>query len=132
MHEIPTPQAGPRRLDVDPDGVAWIPEYSAGKLARLNPATGEIREFEVPTRDALPYVARADPERGRIWIGEAGADAIARFDPGTGAFVEYALPTPAALIRHMDVDPRTGAVWAAYSPAPPVHPKIVRLELREP
>ena len=28
------------------------------------------------------------------------------------------------------LDPKTGAVWAAYANAPPVTPKIVRLELR--
>ena len=65
-------------------------------------------------------------------MGEAAGDAIACFDPKTRRFVEIRLPTADALIRHLDVDPETGAVWGAYSPAPPINPKIVRVELRRP
>jgi virginiamycin B lyase len=131
-YELPTSHSGPRRLDVAPDGTLWIPAYAAGSLVRFDPQTQEFTEYSLPTRDALPYVARVDPRSGAVWVAEAGADAIARFDPASSRWVEFPLPTRSALIRHLVVDPRTGAVWGAYANAPPVEPKIVRLELRGP
>jgi len=130
-YEMPTPSSGPRRLDVAPDGTVWIPAYAAGTLVRFDPRAERFMEHSLPTPDALPYVARVDPRSGVVWVAEAGADAIARFDPATSSWVELPLPTRSALIRHIALDPRTGAVWAAYANAPPVEPKIVRLELRD-
>jgi virginiamycin B lyase len=128
---MPTPHSGPRRLDVGPDGTVWIPLYAAGRLARLDPASGAIVEHELPAPDALPYVARVDRRRGWVWVAEAGADAVARFDPGSGTWIEIPLPTQGALVRHLDVDHETGAVWAAYGHAPPLDPKLARIELRD-
>jgi virginiamycin B lyase len=128
---MPAEHSGPRRLDVAPDGTVWIPEYSGGKLARLDPSSGEIVEFDLPTRDALPYVARVDRRRGVVWVAEAGADAVARFDPRSETWLEIPLPARGTLVRHLDVDHETGAVWAAYGHAPPLSPKLARIELRE-
>lgn len=43
--ELPEPDAGPRRFDIDPNGILWIPGYSASKLFRLDPVTGETETF---------------------------------------------------------------------------------------
>ncbi|MGH7675491.1 MAG: hypothetical protein ACREMV_09490 [Gemmatimonadales bacterium] len=67
------------------------------------------------------------------WAGPGERSAISGLvTDATGApvAVTYPLPTRHALIRHMDIDPGSGAVWAAYSPAPAVAPRVVRLELR--
>jgi virginiamycin B lyase len=128
LYELPTPHSGPRRIDLDARGYVWIPEYAGNKLARFDPAKGSFREYEFPVPDALPYVARVDMRRGSVWIGTAAADLVARFDPQAETFTLYPLPTRGALIRHMAVDERTGALWAAYSPAPPRAPRILRIE----
>lgn len=125
---MPSPDSGPRRLDVAADGTLWIPTYSGGSLVVFDPRTERFTEHPLPTRDALPYVARVDPKSGAVWVAEAGADAIARFEPATKRWTEFPLPTGSSLIRHMDIDPATGAVWAAYANAPPVTPKVIRLE----
>jgi virginiamycin B lyase len=127
---MPAPFSGPRRLDVAPDGIVWIPAYSAGSLVAFDPRTERFAEHPLPTPDALPYVARVAPGGRAVWVAEAAGDAIARFEPATGRWTEFRLPTGASLIRHMDIDPKTAAVWAAYANAPPITPKILRLELR--
>ena len=129
FHTMPTTASGPRRLDIDDDGVLWIPAYAAGTLVRFDPASGSFRELPLPVRDALPYVARVDDERGRVWIATGAADAVFVFDPRTERFTTVPLPTRGALVRHIDVDPRTGDLWAAYGASPGIPPKIARIRL---
>jgi streptogramin lyase len=124
---MPTPFAGPRRLDVGADGIVWIPEYANGALARLDPATGRIEEMPLPIPDATPYIARVDGRTGHVWIATGAADAVLRFDPATRSFDTFPLPTRGALIRHMDIDERNGDVWVAYGASPGIPSKVARL-----
>jgi virginiamycin B lyase len=125
---MPSPHSGPRRFDIDSAGVLWIPEFAAGKLARLDPTTGRFTEWDLPVKDAAPYVVRVDNGRGDLWIGTGSADAVFRFDPRTAQFTTYSLPTRGALVRHLDVDERTGAVWVAYGASPGVPARVARIE----
>ena len=127
--DMPTASSGPRRFDIDAAGFLWIPQYAAGKLARLDPATGEIREYALPFADALPYVVAVDDARHRIWIATGAADAVFLFDARTERFSSVPLPTRGALVRHIDVDGRTGELWAAYGASPGIPPKIARIRL---
>jgi streptogramin lyase len=125
---LPTAASGPRRLDVDPTGVVWIPEYGANKLARFDPRTEKFEEFELPLKDTAPYIARWDARRGVVWVGSGMADAVFRFDPNTKQFRYYRLPTPDAMIRHIAFDPSNGDVWLAPGSSPGTTPaRVVRL-----
>jgi streptogramin lyase len=124
---LPTPHSGPRRFDVDRQGIVWIPAYAANRLVRLDPATGRFREIALPTRDAAPYIVRSDPRDGSLWIGTAAADALLRYRPATGRFDVYQLPTRGALVRHLDIDPASGAVWLAYGASPGIPARIARV-----
>lgn len=126
---MPTPNSGPRRLDIGPDGIVWIPEYAGNRLARLDPATGAIAEFEFPESSVLPYVTRVDPRSGIVWTATGAADAIFAFDPRTRGFTKYPLPTRGALVRHIAIGP-DGSVWAAYGASPGIPNRIARLQLR--
>ncbi|MFW6078612.1 MAG: virginiamycin B lyase family protein, partial [Gemmatimonadota bacterium] len=126
---LPTAHSGPRRPDIGPDGTVWIPEYAAGKLARFDPRTERFTEYDLPIADALPYVVRLDPDRGRVWVGTGAADAVFVFDPERERFDIIRLPTRGALIRHIDVDPATGELWAAYGASPGIPPRIARIRL---
>ncbi len=128
LYPLPTSYSGPRRLDIAADGTVWIPEFANNRLARFDPENETFSEYELPTPDALPYVARVDHRSGIVWVGTAGADMMVRFDPATETFTEIPLPTSGALTRHIAVDPRNGDVWGGYGPFPPRGPKIFRLE----
>jgi streptogramin lyase len=109
---------GPRRFDIDSDGVLWIPAYAANELVRFDPRSGEFIRHVLPISDALPYVVRVDPSDGTVWIGSGAADALFAFAPATGRFTTYPLPSRGAMVRHMAIDPRSHDVWIAYGASP--------------
>jgi virginiamycin B lyase len=125
---MPVTHAGPRRLDVDAQGIVWIPAYGAGQLIRLDPKPGNMRTIALPIRDAAPYVVRVDNARGKVWIGTGAADAVFEYDPVKDSFRTHPLPAAGAMIRHMAVDGRNGDVWLAYGASPGIPARIARLQ----
>ena len=65
---------------------------SSGKVGRLDPETGAIREFELPTAYSQPQgiVAGAD---GALWGTEAAGNRIFRMTTD-GRATEFPIPTP--------------------------------------
>jgi len=129
-YPLPTSFSGPRRFDLDRNGILWIPGYSANLLVRLDPASGRFEEIPLPLPDAAPYVVRVDDRSGKIWIGTGAADAVLSYDPASAEFTKYQL-TRGAMIRHLAIDPRNGDVWLAYGASPGrISARIARLEER--
>ena len=104
----PTPQSGPGRLDFDNDGNVWYPELYTDKLARLDPKTGEITEWDTPTKGGLPAGVRVDREKDIVWVSEPMADKLAAFKDGK--FTEYPIPTRGSVVSTNVTDER-GLVW---------------------
>jgi virginiamycin B lyase len=127
VHEMPTTFSGPRRFDIDAQGVLWIPAYTTNELVRYDPAARSFRRFALPLGDAVPYVARIDHGTGTVWIGTSAADAVLRFDPRRERFTVYELPSRGALVRHLSIDPRTHDVWLAYGASPGIPARVARL-----
>jgi virginiamycin B lyase len=127
MFSLPRSYSGPRRFDVDRNGIVWIPAYAANLLVRFEPKTRRFQEIRLPIDDAVPYIVRVDPSSGVLWIGTAAADALLRYDPGKGQFEVYHLPSRGALIRHLAIDGRSGAVWVAYGAVPGIPARIARV-----
>jgi virginiamycin B lyase len=130
VQELPQLVSGPRRFDVDPNGILWIPAYSANALLRFDPATKRFEEFPLPLRDAVPYVVRVDRATGTIWIGTSAGDVLYSFDPRARRFTSFPLPSTGALVRHLAVDPRTHDVWMAYGASPGIPGRLARLRMR--
>ncbi len=74
------------------DGTIWFVETAMGKIAHLDPATGEISEFQNPPlpdgKRTGAHTIRVD-ERGLVWV--SGGPAISMFDPKTSEFHHYDL-----------------------------------------
>ena len=45
---VPTANAFPRRMEMDSDGIMWIGEFNAGKMARFDPKTETFKEYTLP------------------------------------------------------------------------------------
>ena len=127
---LSTSHAGPRRIDIDARGNVWIPQYGAGSLALLEPATGKITEIALPNANTAPYIARVDNARQRVWIGTGAGDVAYMYDLKTRRFATFSLPTTGALVRHMSIDARTGDVWLAYGASPGIPARVARLTAR--
>lgn len=106
-YAIPTPQAGPARIDFDAAGNVWFPELYANKLARLNPRTGHTEEWPLLTPGALPSYCRVDAS-GTVWVSLPMADKIAAFKDGK--FKEFSIPTHDSVVSTTVIDDE-GNIW---------------------
>ncbi|HXF06770.1 MAG TPA: hypothetical protein VNM72_15355 [Blastocatellia bacterium] len=67
---------------IDSKGNPWFCEFGTHKLARVNPATGEITEFTLPRADARPHrIAIASDDA--VWYTDFQGGRLGRFDPVT-------------------------------------------------
>ena len=79
---------------------------SKGKLGRLNPKTGDIKEWDSPSGpDSHPYAIAF--VGGYVWYNESATrpDMLVRFDPKTEKFQSWAVPSGVGIIRHMRKTP---------------------------
>jgi virginiamycin B lyase len=74
------------------DGTVWFTELALGRIARLDPSTGKITEYQnspLPDgRRTTAHTIRVD-ERGLVWV--SGGPAISLFDPKTEKFRHFDL-----------------------------------------
>lgn len=104
----PTKQSGPGRLDFDSKGNVWFPELYTDKLARLNPTTGEIQEWDTPSKNGLPAGVRVEAG-DTVWVSQPMADALASFR-GDAWLREYKIPTPGSVVS-TNITDEEGYVW---------------------
>ena len=108
---FPTVEGGRvRRNAVTPDGMVWYVDYQRGYVGRLDPKTGQTKEWMSPGgAQSRPYAITADGN-GRLWVSETGAEKkLVAFDPRTEKF--FANITVSHNIRHMMFDPKSGTMW---------------------
>jgi streptogramin lyase len=122
---MPVSISAPRRFEIDASGALWIPSNAANALVRLDPVTGQTTSYELPRKDAVPYVVKISGNT--IWIGTNASDEVYAFDATSKRFTMYPLPSRGAVIRHMVVDPRNGDLWLAYGSSPGIPARIARL-----
>ena len=113
---VPCERTRPRRIAITHDGMIWYGDYTRGYLGRLDPKTGDTKEYALPGGAmSLPYGMALDGQ-GRIWVAETGLrpNRLVAFDPARGMFtdtVEVGGGEVPNSIRHMTYDARTGAIW---------------------
>lgn len=115
------PVKGPRRLQVAPNGIVWVPGWASGDLASFDPQTEEWKVYGLPHGpDSLPYALSVNPVTGDVWICGTGTDSMLRFDPKTEQFVEYRMPTRVTYTREIEFD-KQGNAWVTNSNYPVRH-----------
>jgi virginiamycin B lyase len=107
----PTPTPGSRPHDplAMPDGTLWWSGQFANVLGRLDPATGEMKEFPLPPHSG-PHGLINDKE-GFIWYAGNWGGHIGRLDPKTGEVKTYPLPDPKARDPHTPLFDKDGILW---------------------
>jgi virginiamycin B lyase len=94
----------------DKDGSFWIPYYGhANKIARLDPATAEIKEFPVPNVGTAAIHSAVPAPDGSVWLTQQGSNKLGRWDPETQKITEFQDTLRKHTIR---IDPKTGYVWS--------------------
>jgi virginiamycin B lyase len=94
----PTERARPYGIRRDSEGMIWVAYRGAYKIARINPTTREITEFESPNYGTDPgkghFIRRlAIDSQDNVWYVDSGLGEIGRFNPKTGEFKQWASPS---------------------------------------
>jgi streptogramin lyase len=105
------PDARPRRLQVDFDGIVWFAEVRGGKIGRFDPKTETFREYRLPGAEPTPYALAID-QNHYIWYSSDHQDVIGRLDPKTGRVIEYPFTHSEISMREFFLDSQ-GRMWFA-------------------
>jgi virginiamycin B lyase len=106
---VPTLGQRPRDPLQLADGTIWWAGMYASLIGRLNPATGEMREYKLAS-DARPHSIVAD-RAGHIWYTGNGNGTVGRLDPATGSITVHKMPDPAARDPHTPIFDQNGTLW---------------------
>jgi virginiamycin B lyase len=84
--------------------MVWYTDYQRGYLGRLDPATGQVKEWPSPSgAKSAPYgISNINDV---IWYSESEAmpNTVVRFDPKTEKFQTWAIPGGGNIVRNTDV-----------------------------
>src|SRR5438445_4716830 len=90
--DVPTKGAHPHDPAVGMDGALWFTEQMQNKLGRLDPTTGQFKEYSlVEGKNSGPHGLVADRD-GNIWYTANFGGYIGKLDPRTGTVTEYQMP----------------------------------------
>jgi virginiamycin B lyase len=106
--QAPTPGSRPHDPLAANDGSLWYTGQLANVLGRVDPKTGEIREFQLKTPHAGPHGLQEDKD-GNIWYTGNTGSLIGKLDPKTGQVTEY--QTPEQGDPHTLIFDNSGILW---------------------
>jgi virginiamycin B lyase len=123
-YDMPGPSRMPFSAAPDKDGYLWIPDFGlANKITRLDPKTGEMKDFSIPFTGTGGVHSAVPAADGSVWLAEQGSNRIGRWDPLTQQITEYQdtyLPGKEGIedggSKHtVRIDP-SGKVWTSGVP----------------
>ena len=98
LTDAPTEYARPYGIDEDSGGMIWIAYRGAPAIARVDPDSWEITEFETPNPDpeshpGIQYIRRLSIDSNdMIWYVDSGRGYLGRLNPETGEIREWLTP----------------------------------------
>jgi virginiamycin B lyase len=95
---------------VAPDGYIWYTGQTANTLGRLNPDTGSVTEYPLPTPRSGPHGLVADAE-GHIWYTGNTAGLIGLLWPPNGHIIEFRISDERARDPHTPILDAAGTLW---------------------
>lgn len=136
IHEwaVPTKAAHPHDPAVGADGALWFTEQMTNKLGRLDPTTGQFKEYPLAEgKNSGPHGLVADRD-GNIWFTANFGGYIGKLDPRTGKVTEYKMPSEKADDPHTAVFDAHGILWFTVQGGNMVgrlDPKSGKIDLQE-
>lgn len=111
-YDLPRHDAEPHDAVSDKDGMIWYCDFAEGIVGRLNPKTGEVKEWEDPSpRPGFPggFQALELDSQGNPWVTRHELNGFAKFDKKTEKFTNMSLP-------ENQVSPKTRTTFLAITP----------------
>ena len=133
-YDLPRETIQPHDVRVDAEGIVWYQDFNDAFLGRLDPKTGVVKEWPMPTPKSVDYFkpgglsVELDSD-GNPWMALMRQGALAKFDKKTEKFSTYSLPegwNPMNATVIMVAPAAEGKVWFArlLQGLPPNAPKI--------
>jgi virginiamycin B lyase len=94
-YELPRNITQAHDVVVDSDGIVWFNQFGEPNLGRLDPRTGEIREYPIPILHKDESGGTLDLEiddDGLLWLGLNNQTGFASFDRATERMEVFRLP----------------------------------------
>jgi streptogramin lyase len=107
--QIPSANGSAYDVVVDNEGMVWFSQLSLGKLVRLNPATGETKDFR-PEGTASIRGITVDPQ-DNLWFGDFHGHRFGKLNVKTGEVKFYKPPTPNATVYGIAFNKVDGNMW---------------------
>ena len=107
--QTPTPGSRSRDPIQAADGTIWYAGQWTNLIGRINPATGEMKEYPLPA-NAKPHTVTLDA-KGNVWYAGNGNATIGYFDPKTEKITEFKMPDPQAKDPHSMIFDAKGTLW---------------------
>ena len=106
-----TPTLGQRSRDPvqAADGSIWWAGQWANLVGRIDPTTGEMKEYPLPP-NAMPHTVVLD-DVGHVWYTGNKNGTVGKLDPNTGKITEFKMPDPKAKDPHTAVFDREGILF---------------------
>lgn len=92
LYPVPTANAFPQQVFVDPENRIWFTEWNGHRIGTLSD-TGRIKEYALPPEEESPLTL-AFARDGKIWFSALFNYNLFRLDPRTGGIKEYVVPPP--------------------------------------
>ncbi|MTI89242.1 MAG: lyase [Balneolaceae bacterium] len=90
---VPTSRARPYGIIMDQDmKTPWIALFGTHKLATVDPATKQLREFELPDEGSRPRRLTQTSD-GVIWYGDYSRGYLGSYNPNNREIKEWPLPS---------------------------------------
>jgi virginiamycin B lyase len=106
---LPTPGERPHDPLAMPDGSLWWSGQFANRLGRLDPKTGEMKEYPIPIKGG-PHGLINDKD-GNVWYAGNWGGHIGKLDVKTGEYKFFPMPDPKARDPHTPLFDRDGILW---------------------
>lgn len=97
-------QSFPVGLIQDKTGFVWYSDIRRNVIGKLDPKTGELKDFQIPTKESWAFALGFD-SKGNLWFTERVGNKIGRLDPQTGEVREYEVLTKASQPSGLTVTP---------------------------
>ncbi|HEY3916282.1 MAG TPA: carboxypeptidase regulatory-like domain-containing protein [Stellaceae bacterium] len=94
-YALPRATMAPHDLLRDKNGIVWFSEFGDQALGALDPATGKVTEYPIPTlKPGFPTgtLALEPDNKGSYWLAMMFQGGLAKFDIATKTFRTFAIP----------------------------------------
>ena len=109
-----SPAPGAYGLAVAGDGSVWWAEDEADKMARVDPATGQVEEFKIPDVGGHAFPRRMNSDaNGDLWVALWDAGKLMKIDYKTKEMTVYTPPSKTGGNYSVVVDKKNNYIWVS-------------------